>query len=311
MAEDKKITIGIENLGERLEPYFPDQSDANILFEIAQDLVDSGHSNAEVKKILKDQYNATTDEVKAVTEKVLKSEVEHSSKASTINLIKKALQVSHEDVRSLDEKYDGKLGEGAMAHAFISEMLGSLVQEWSKEDYIKMVTSREREYAPPGFRPDELEAIGNLYDEVIKVHTASTDKKADDSKTNFLLENSEDLKASIEYLNEIAATREAWESSLDSEEKYREAFSRMEMFDDNVFEAIDRWTLNRRPGIDSIVEFAFENYYRYGTEPYNIILAIDTFYHITEKLISESGAGAASTKEYLSNKVYRASNLIK
>ncbi len=140
---DNKVTIGIENLGERLAPHFPDKSEANILFEIAQDLLDAGHTPTQSKKILKDQYFATPEMVKAIEEEVFKNDTAHSMEASRI--AEEEAQLNPDFVEKLEQKgkelFEGTLGDtigetiGNHAYTMVEEGYPELdedSEEWEK-----------------------------------------------------------------------------------------------------------------------------------------------------------------------------------
>lgn len=64
-----------DKMGDKIVEKFPDPVQANAMFEIAQKMLDEGKDKKEIKKILKDLYGASKDELDRLEDKLFKNKV--------------------------------------------------------------------------------------------------------------------------------------------------------------------------------------------------------------------------------------------
>jgi polyhydroxyalkanoate synthesis regulator phasin len=65
----------INKMSDKIVTKFPDPIQTNSLFEVAQAMVDQGKDPKEIKKILKDLYGASKDELERLDDKFFKNKV--------------------------------------------------------------------------------------------------------------------------------------------------------------------------------------------------------------------------------------------
>jgi hypothetical protein len=65
----------VDKMGSQIVEKFPDPVQLNALFEIAQKMIDEGKEKKEIKKILKDLYGASKEELARMEEKLFKNKV--------------------------------------------------------------------------------------------------------------------------------------------------------------------------------------------------------------------------------------------
>lgn len=71
----------INKMSDKIVEKFPDPVNLNSLFEVAQAMWDQGKEKKEIKKILKDLYGASKDELERLEEKLFKNKINASQES--------------------------------------------------------------------------------------------------------------------------------------------------------------------------------------------------------------------------------------
>jgi len=109
------------------------------------------------------------------------------------------------------------------------------------------------------------------------------------TKSDFMLNYSDELKATVGKIKKMRGIIDVMSEDI-FEETINKITKKMSRYDSNVDEQIDHW-INSPSGdvdVDDIVNFALDNYNKFGTEPQFIIFAIDEVYDIINKDLNES-----------------------
>ncbi len=146
-----------DKMGDKIVEKFPDPVQANAMFEIAQKLVDEGKDKKEIKKILKDLYGASKEELERLEEKFFKNKVNAEVHPDAIITELKAIEEEMLDYENQDshenEQHPGFSSNGRIRlHKLIKELEGdkgkrqeasaekkSETEARSREDVLKLL----------------------------------------------------------------------------------------------------------------------------------------------------------------------------
>lgn len=93
----------IGKMGDKIVEKFPDNVQVNALFEIAQKMLDEGKDKKEIKKILKDLYGASKDELDRMEEKLFKNKVNAEVSPNAVLTELKAIVALQEEYEFQDQ----------------------------------------------------------------------------------------------------------------------------------------------------------------------------------------------------------------
>jgi hypothetical protein len=142
----------VDKMGSQIVEKFPDPVQLNALFEIAQKMIDEGKEKKEIKKILKDLYGASKEELARMEEKLFKNKVNAEIHPDAVLTELKAIEEEMLDYKSRipGDNRPGFSSDGRQRlHKLIKELEGDkgTTQEGSTEVLANDALEGNFEYA--------------------------------------------------------------------------------------------------------------------------------------------------------------------